>query len=398
MKIAITGTHSTGKTTLARAIAERFDMPYIRGDKAVDICKILFPGKDVNLLTVEEQWKFQHEMFRAFDEAIEHAGSCVTDGFHLTCIPYGETFTNGGIRAMNGYREFCQKVHEASRKMDLIIYLPPEICLEDDDFRPKSEGLRLDIDKSILQLLEEYNFNIVHGSVDERVRQFGSISGLEKTFMDNYIALEGLPRSGKSTQLKMLQEKSAKKGLELYVCRRNNSSFMKEFKKIRAEDSYANTRHLIEMNVKSLLYDFESNDVLERLDKGQVVVCDRQKFTVITMFCALGNELHELYATTYDLPMPGKVIYLDISPETSVSRSILTRQGSALKLDRDFQTEVKRLYEWLAPKHGFHKIDALRMREEITEDIFREIIQEEPHDWGRGTYRIEKENSTIRTW
>ena len=42
MKIAITGTHSTGKTTLAKGISDAFGIPYVRGDKAIQICQSRF--------------------------------------------------------------------------------------------------------------------------------------------------------------------------------------------------------------------------------------------------------------------------------------------------------------------------------------------------------------------
>lgn len=53
-KIVITGTHSTGKTTLAKKISEELKIPFIRGDKAIELCSTYFPGQSINALSVED--------------------------------------------------------------------------------------------------------------------------------------------------------------------------------------------------------------------------------------------------------------------------------------------------------------------------------------------------------
>src|SRR3989338_8681603 len=140
MKIAITGTHCTGKTTLAESISRQFNIPYIRGDKAIQICNTHFPNTPINNLSVENAWKLQKLMFESFDEALHHEGDCVTDGFHLTCIPYGLKYTDGRITTMNGYSQFVQDILDRCKKFEIIFYLPPEIPLENNYFRPQDQA------------------------------------------------------------------------------------------------------------------------------------------------------------------------------------------------------------------------------------------------------------------
>ncbi len=372
MKIAVTGTHSTGKTTLANAISQAYDIPLVRGDKAIDICTSLYPSQPINQLTVRQQWILQQKMFESFDDAFS-IENCVTDGFHLTCIPYGSHFTNGRMRFLPEYNSFAEKVLERSRQFDIIFYLPPEIDLADNNFRPKSDDLRWDIDKDLRALLLQYKPITLTGTVEQRIAKAGTAMGRMNDVLQNYIVLEGLPRSGKTTQLRQVQERAKKEGVKLHVCQRNNSKYMREFKKIRAYDPYCNSKELLELNIEALKYDIQQNDVIGRVAKGEIVVADRQKYIIMTMFAALGVPMHELYESLYGLPNPGKVLFLDIDTSMSVKRAGITKQKSPLKHNEDFQNEVKRLYEELSILHNFTYINANKPVDEVTEEIWKQL-------------------------
>ena len=372
MKIAITGTHSTGKTTIAQEAAEALGIPYVRGDKAVDICGQLFPDKPIDKLTVEDQWELQQAMFKSFDEAFEIEGSCVTDGFHLTCIPYGLNYTNLQIQRMPGYSEFVTDVFDKAAQFDKIFYLPPEIGFEDDCFRPLCQKLRMDIDEMVVDLLSGFEYKARTGNIEERVARILSHTGDKKGLFDNYVALEGLPRSGKTTQGKILKERYGDDG-PIYFCERNASKYMKEFKKIRKENWYERSKELIELNVQALLYDMESNNVIDRLQEGQIVVSDRQKFTVHSMFGALGVPQNELYRATYQVPTPGRVMYMNIHPQLSVNRSKTTNQISELKSNIEFQHQVQEIYTNLGNMFGFEIIDGYQDIKIVHEDLIQRL-------------------------
>lgn len=376
MKIAITGTHSTGKTTLAKNIADTFGIPYIRGDKAVSICRKHFPNKPINQLSVEEQWKLQRLMFESFDEVFNQEGDCVTDGFHLTCLPYGINYTNGKIAHISGYSEFAQTVIERSKCFDAIFYLPPEIALVNDNFRPQNQALRMDIDKMLFSLLQDFNYCTLSGTIKARTRKAGQIIGIADPIWEKYIVIEGLPRSGKTSQIRLLEEKARILGKRLHVCERNNNEYMRMFKARRQTNLYDHSREMIRLHAEALKSDFKANNVEERLADGQIVVSDRQKFTTLTLFGALGVSRHLLYEAVYDLPDPGRTIYLDVNPAISVMRSIETAPNKPLKADLVLQEKVRALYLAYARDHKFEMIAPNQTLEEVSRIIEQKILGE----------------------
>lgn len=376
MKIAITGTHSTGKTTLAKSISDAFGIPYIRGDKAIQICQRSFPNQLINELSVENQWELQKLMFQSFNEAFKQDGDCVTDGFHLTCLPYGIKYTNGKITQMRGYSEFVQKVIERSKQFDIVLYLPPEIALENDNFRPQDQALRIGIDKDIFSLLQDFNYCTICGTNKARTRKAGQEIGIADPMWENYVVFEGLPRSGKSTQILFLQEKAKQIGKILYVCERNNNEYMKSFKERRQYNWYDSSKEMLKLHAEAIKSDFHSNNIEERLADGQIVVSDRQKFTTMTLFGALGVSRHLLYEAVYDLPDPGRTIYLDVNPTISVIRSIQTETNKPIKIDLDLQEKVRDLYLGYAKDHRFEIIEANQSPEEVSMVLEKKI-------WGK---------------
>ena len=326
MKIAITGTHSSGKTTLARKISEEYCIPYVRGDKAKKICDLFF-YKPINELSLQEQWRLQNLMFRSCDEIFRTSESAVTDGFHLTCIPYGIEYTNGKIAQIPGYDSFIERVMEQSRKFDKILYLPPEVELDDNKFRPLDEELRIRIDEQIYSLLQGFDFRTVCGTPESRIRISGDEIGVKNKLWNNYVVFEGLPRAGKTTYIRLLKERANHEGRKLHVTQKDNEC-MAEFRQRRKSNPYDNSTEVVRLYSEAIRQEFESSNVEERLHDGQIVVSDRQKFTLLTLFGALGVSRHRLYELVYGLPEPGRTIYLDVSPEVSVKRSSRTEPGS----------------------------------------------------------------------
>ncbi len=178
MKIAITGTHSSGKTTLARSASELLGLQFMRGDTIKQIMEATFPNKSLDDLTKEENWKLESLGLDSRIDAEKEHESFISDGCTLNSIAYLTVKLGVDIKKIKDFNIFCDKAKKNAEKYDYIIYLPPEIPLENDGFRPMSEKFRIEIDKMLCEILKDYKFYVVKGSLEERLEQIKLITKL----------------------------------------------------------------------------------------------------------------------------------------------------------------------------------------------------------------------------
>jgi len=184
MKIAITGVHSSGKTTLAKQCSEHFGLKLVRGDTIREIIRKYFPGKSYRSLTKEEYWKLENIGLAERIRAEKSCGAFVSDGCTLNSIAYARAEIGDEVVRLEGYTEFCNLARNNARYYDFIIYLPPEIPLTDDGFRPLDSEFRSRVDQILLEIFNDYTFYTVKGSVKERLEQVERIIGAEKKARD----------------------------------------------------------------------------------------------------------------------------------------------------------------------------------------------------------------------
>ena len=175
MKIAITGTHSSGKTTLAKRCSEYFGLKYVRGDTIRTIMEQYFPTKSYDDLTKEEYWKLENIGLLERIKAEKKEKSFVSDGCTLNSIAYAKAKLEEDIHMIKDFDKFSRVATDNAKHYDFIFYLPPEIPLVNDGFRPMDEKFRLLIDHLLLQNLKNYKFYTVSGSIEDRLRQIKKI-------------------------------------------------------------------------------------------------------------------------------------------------------------------------------------------------------------------------------
>lgn len=340
MKIAIVGTHSVGKTTLAQDIQKHLGIPLIRSDKA----RTLGKPKRLDLHTSDEQKNLQDLMSSTMCELQESTGPFVLDCSSLTCPAYAseliseEFMDNGWLWDLH---EKC--VNNAFENLDYILYVPEELPLELDGFRPPSEELRTRIDSRIRKILgisygkvPHHKVRLICGSREERLYQVCTLLGKESEFpFKNLYSFEGIPKSGKTTQINIL-----KKNPLIHLCPRLG---LTDEQKKNLKDLYSepekNSELLLESHKNAFKNSIEDYKTLERLKEESIVILDRSRWTVIALHLAIQgwHRFSHIFKQTRDIPF-GNVVYFKGNTNNICDRS--RDDDHPIKSNKSLQKQV----------------------------------------------------------
>lgn len=171
INIVLTGAQSTGKTTLANALAEKYNIT------SLSICR-----EQAN----EQNWTpdtpgsvdYQKELFNKLQKSLSSKKSYISDR-SLSCITaytFKHAIENPNNKqlkklAESQYKKFCD-FHNKYENV-LIVYTPIEFDIVDDGVRSTNELEREYIDyliKNILDTTGAY-YIVVTGTVEQRLAQ-----------------------------------------------------------------------------------------------------------------------------------------------------------------------------------------------------------------------------------
>lgn len=171
MKIAFTGSHSTGKTTLLESLISKGLNIYAITEVARTIIKKGFPlGEDA---IIDSYIHYVNEQLKAESEALKsNCKYIISDRTILDAVVY--SIVNKSLPRPFIPEYLIEMLHRTwllERSFyDIYVYFPIEFTMEADSIRPEGEEYRQEIDKQILSLLRSSNtrFITVTGSVQER--------------------------------------------------------------------------------------------------------------------------------------------------------------------------------------------------------------------------------------
>lgn len=208
MRLAISGTYSTGKSTTTLALAHLTGIPRTHAKTMREILPDALPGKRLEDCTPAEL--FQLGMRRYAERAVHesHLTDFISDGSSLHEWVYGKVRINVGINPNDSTNldvekddriRFFEEVidnmgsvvkQHAKRSYDEFIHLPVEFPLVEDGHRPVSESFRSLSDQLLLRTLDELEikYHVVSGSISERLEAILDIYGL-KPVMDMETAI-----------------------------------------------------------------------------------------------------------------------------------------------------------------------------------------------------------------
>jgi dTMP kinase len=135
-----------------------------------------------------------------------------------------------------------------------------------------------------------------------------------------FFVFEGLDRSGKSTQSKLLTKKLEGTGAVKWMCFPNRETAVGML-----IDMYL--RRMIELPDETVHQLFSANrwesmaSVVETLNSGTSVVCDRYAFSGVAYSAAKGLDLSWCQAPDVGLPVPDGVFFLHVDESVGASRA-----------------------------------------------------------------------------
>lgn len=204
MRLAISGTYSSGKTTTTLALSYLTGIPRTHAKTMREILPEALPGKRLEDCTMPEL--FQLAIRRYSERAVHESqlkDNFLSDGSALHEWVYGKGRLAFGINPNDStaaqsldatvksiYSEFIENLgfvvkQHAKKTYDEFIHLPVEFPLAKDGHRPVSEDFRDMSDQLLLDTLDELQikYNIVSGTIEERLKKIVEIYNL-KPVMD----------------------------------------------------------------------------------------------------------------------------------------------------------------------------------------------------------------------
>lgn len=178
-----------------------------------------------------------------------------------------------------------------------------------------------------------------------------------------FFVFEGLDRSGKSTQSKLLTKKleeSAPGGSASvkWMCFPNRGTAVGIL-----IDMYL--RRMIELPDETVHLLFSANrwesvvSIVETLNSGISVVCDRYAFSGVAYSAAKGLDLAWCQTPDIGLPVPDGIFYLHVDASVGASRANF---GDERYENTDMQTRVRNVFREAALRAGvnWHDVDGAR--------------------------------------
>ena len=196
MKIAISGTYSTGKTTTALALSYITGIPCTHASTMREILPIAFSGKKLESCKSYElvELGIRRYLERCITENTLN-NHFISDGCVLQEWVYGTTRLEFGLNPnehqlkirwnkffhKETYTVFKQSMkaigeiakHHVNDNYDILIHLPVEFPFEPDGHRPVKEKFRIKSEQLLLNTYSEYaiNYVVVHGTLHERLEE-----------------------------------------------------------------------------------------------------------------------------------------------------------------------------------------------------------------------------------
>ncbi|ESK89941.1 thymidylate kinase [Moniliophthora roreri MCA 2997] len=190
-----------------------------------------------------------------------------------------------------------------------------------------------------------------------------------------FIVVEGLDRSGKTTQTATLSSKLKQDGKRVVLIK-----FPDRTTPIgKMIDSYLKSHSELDDHAIHLLFSANrwelASQIESHLQSGTIVLCDRYAFSGIAFSASKGLSYEWCRAPDVSLPSPDLTLFLDISPEKAQERG---GYGEERYEKQEMQRRVREVFsrlgsETLQSGRNWQVIDAGNDRDKVAADIWTHV-------------------------
>lgn len=196
LRIAVSGTYSTGKTTTSYALSFATGMPRTHAQTMREILPIIHPGKRLEECNPAELYELGIRRLteRVNCETMLQSGF-ISDGSALHEWVYGKARLKVGLNPNErGLKRFVSRIRllpyaipmaqfiggyeqmvkfHTAKSYDLFVHLPIEFPIVQDGHRPVNERFRVLSNDYLLETIRELGIPYIEvgGSIEERVRK-----------------------------------------------------------------------------------------------------------------------------------------------------------------------------------------------------------------------------------
>jgi dTMP kinase len=184
-----------------------------------------------------------------------------------------------------------------------------------------------------------------------------------------FIVFEGLDGSGISTQAAFLEKHLREEGYSTLLTKEPTTGLIGGMIREALKESWNASYKSIQLLFCADRARHLEEVILPAIAKGKIVICDRYIFSTLAYGFASGVDTHWLYNVNREFRMPDLTVYIDVSPDISVSRLEKGRNHRELFEKRETLSRVRKAYLNLAKRFKFKIVNG----ENGIEDTSREV-------------------------
>ncbi|MCS7119859.1 MAG: dTMP kinase [Nitrososphaerota archaeon] len=188
-----------------------------------------------------------------------------------------------------------------------------------------------------------------------------------------FICIEGIDKSGKTTQSRLLVDALRREGIEAYYTTEPSEGEIGRF--IRRQILY--TTHRAPAVVEALLFAADRADHIEReilpaISKGSTIICDRYVYSSIAYQGAAGLSIEWIKEINRFALKPDLAIYLDVPVEVALGRCGVKK---SIMESRETQERVREIYLRFVDSGEMTLIDASGSVKEVADRVKGLVLQ-----------------------